>query len=195
MNLWQKSLNLWPSWIGLLLLLFFFTNILAQPSDSLKKVEPLKNSEPKHSSKVAALMSAIVPGIGQVYNKKYWKVPLIYGGFAILGYEFKLNHDKYNTYLGVYRNRMNGDSTDVYNKYTNENLKTLINAYHRYRDLYAICFTGLYLLNIIDASVDAHLFTFDVSDKLSLNIQPFINPPSYSSPPPIGMTLTCHFLK
>ena len=176
------------------LLFLLSITIKAQSNDSLKNKEfsqpgtPLLNN---HSSKAAAIMSAIVPGLGQAYNKKHWKIPIIYAGFAGLGYAFKINQDKYILYKDVYNNRMDHDSSDIFN-YTNENLKTLINSYHKYRDLFAITLSAIYLLNIVDASVDAHLFTFDVSDNLSLRVLPYINY-IYKPTASLGVIFTYHF--
>lgn len=128
-----------------------------------------------HSPKKAALLSAILPGAGQVYNKKYWKLPIIYAGAAGLAYSFQFNHSRYIKYRDAYKFRIDNDASttdDYIGVYSDDNLNTLQKYYHRYRDLTVIGFAALYALNIIDASVDAHLFTFDVSDDLSMKIQP-----------------------
>ena len=193
----SQRVSLWPFFGIFSLLIFLCASLNAQSTDSLKNKTSLKPETfvlNNHSSKAAAAMSALVPGLGQVYNKKSWKVPLIYAGFASLGYAFKINQDKYTSYRNIYLNRMGHDSSDV-SPFTNENLKTLIDSYHRHRDLFAIAFSALYILNIIDASVDAHLFTFDVSDDLSLKVMPYMNTIGYNPHPPVGLTLTCHFLR
>ena len=139
--------------------------------DSTKKIQ----NRPKYRSpKRAALMSTIVPGLGQVYNKKYWKVPIIYGGFAGLVYSFTFNQSKYITYLNAYKYRLDGGSLagDNFPNYPSETLNSLQQYYKRYRDLSVIGASFLYLMNIVDASVDAHMSTFDVGDDLSINIQP-----------------------
>ncbi len=128
-----------------------------------------------HSPKKAALLSTALPGLGQVYNKKYWKIPIIYGGFAALGYFINTNQTKYVQYRNAYRYRIDADSTtidDYVGKYTDDNLNTLQSYYHRYRDLSVIGVALLYVLNIVDASVDAHLFTFNVDDNLSFHLHP-----------------------
>lgn len=120
-------------------------------------------------------MSTILPGAGQVYNKKYWKVPIIYAGAAGLAYSFQFNQSRYVKYRDAYKYRIDGDAatTDNYiGIYSDDNLNTLQKYYHRYRDLTVIGFAALYALNIIDASVDAHLFTFDVSDDLTMKVEP-----------------------
>ena len=121
--------------------------------------------------KKAGMYSAIIPGAGQVYTKKYWKVPIIYAGLITTAYYFKENHDLYDLYKTTYLKRINGDMSDNLN-YTNANLVTLTEHYRRNREVSALLFTLTYVLNIVDASVNAHLFDYDVSDDLSLHIQP-----------------------
>lgn len=124
-----------------------------------------------------------MPGAGQVYNKKYWKVPVIYGAFAGLGYLIHFNNQQYHQYEDALIARQDDDPATVdetyINKYSDENLRTLSDYYHRNRDL-SIVFTAIvYALNIIDAHVDAHLYTFDISDDLSLQVQPALLPKNY----------------
>lgn len=141
------------------------------------KVKP-KTVPAYHSPKTSALMSTIIPGLGQVYNKKYWKVPVIYAGLGGLAYSINENQKKYRKYIDAYKFRIDGDSLtiDNYPKYSDDNLNTLQQYYKRFRNLSVIGFTLLYVMNIVDASVDAHMFTFDVGDDLSFHIQPtFLN--------------------
>lgn len=150
----------------LLVLLFSFSVLKAQQdTTSLVKV---------HSPKKALLYSTVLPGLGQVYNKKYWKLPIIYGGAAALIYSFSFNNGQYQKYLDAYRFRTDNDpsTTDNYTQYTADNLILLKDYYRRNRDLSAIGVVLLYGLNIVDAYVDAQLFDFDVSDDLSLQIRP-----------------------
>lgn len=146
--------------------------IAKKDSASVKKVaKPAKY----HSPKKAAAFSAILPGAGQVYNKKYWKLPIIYAGFAGLAYSFQVNNTKYVRYRDAYKSRIDEDpnTVDAYiDIYSDDQLVTLFEGYHRYRDLTLIGGTVLYVLNIVDAAVDAHLFTFNVSDDLTLSIHP-----------------------
>lgn len=161
----------------------FFAFLLVKHSTSQvadTATVPLQNNstEKPHFPKKAALMSAILPGLGQAYNKKYWKMPLIYAGFTGLGYAFAYNQTRYAKYRDAYKYRIDGDATTVdqyVGYYSDKNLFDLQQFYHRYRDLSLIGAGLLYVLNIIDASVDAHLFTFDVSDDLTLNIKPTFN--------------------
>ena len=121
--------------------------------------------------KKAALYSAILPGAGQVYTKKYWKVPVIYGGLITSAYYINESNDFYQLYKSTYLNRLDGDFTDNLN-YSDSDLRTLTEHYRRNREVSALLFTLTYILNIVDASVNAHLFDYDVSEDLSLHIQP-----------------------
>lgn len=131
----------------------------------------------EHSPKDASIYSAVLPGAGQYYNEKYWKIPIIYVGLATALYTANQNQNDYNTYKKAYQYRTddNPNTIDSYiDQYTDSNLLTLKNNHRNNRDLAYLISIGIYLLNIIDASVDAHLFKFNVSDDLSLAIQPQI---------------------
>ena len=121
--------------------------------------------------KRAGLYSAIIPGAGQVYTKKYWKVPIIYAGLISTAYYINENHQLYDLYKTTYLNRLVGDRTDDL-AYTDANLVTLTEHYRRNREVSALLFTLTYVLNIVDASVSAHLFDYDVSEDITLHIQP-----------------------
>ena len=127
--------------------------------------------------KRAGLYSAILPGAGQVYTKKYWKVPIIYAGLITSAYYIKENHSLYDLYKQTYINRWEGNRTDEFtNRYTDANLLTLTEHYRRNTEVSALLFTLTYVLNIVDASVSAHLFDYDVSEDISLHIQPLYMP-------------------
>lgn len=158
---------------GITCLLFLSLSASAQSDTST--VKKVQSKQINHSPKKAALYSTVLPGLGQVYNKKYWKVPVIYVGFGALAYSLNYNQTKFIKYRTAYKYRIDGDPTtvdDYVDKYNDDNLNTLQKYYHRYRDLSVIGMAVLYVLNIVDASVDAHLFSFDVSDDLSMDIQP-----------------------
>jgi len=141
-----------------------------------------------HSPKKATIMSAALPGLGQIYNKKYWKVPIIYGGFAIAGYYLKDNLDRIDLYKSAYQADTDGDPNTVNDTgFTVPQLEELIDQYKNWRDLSYIALGAIYILNIIDANVDAHLFYFDVGEDLSMNIQPFF---LTSALPATGLTLS-----
>jgi hypothetical protein len=130
----------------------------------------------KHNPKLATLMSIVIPGTGQAYNKKYWKIPIIYVGLGSLGYMEYRNNTRYKNFKNAYSEllKTNADSTiTIYGvAFTLNGLNAGQNYYRRYRDMFAIFTAGFYLLNIVDANVDAHLFDFDISDDISLRITP-----------------------
>jgi hypothetical protein len=130
------------------------------------------------SPKKAAIYSAIIPGVGQVYTKKYWKVPIIYSGLVTSAYFINSNNKQYKTYKTAAITSVNNNSTDqIVNgrNYSFSELKTLKDHYRRNRELSYFSFITVYLLNVVDASVNAHLYHFDISDDISLNIQPYLN--------------------
>lgn len=138
-------------------------------SCSLVKSQETERKKPKK----AAIYSAIIPGLGQAYNKKYWKIPIIYTGLISSAYYIKSSNESYTLYKNIYLNRISGNNTDQFQgQYSETDLKTLTNHHRRNREISILCCIGTYLLNIIDASVSAHLFDYDISDNLSLNIQP-----------------------
>jgi len=127
----------------------------------------------KKAPKKAAIYSAILPGAGQVYTKKYWKVPIIYAGLITSAYYINESNDFYQLYKTTYLNRLEGINDDEFiGVYTDGNLLTLTNHYRRNREVSTLLFALTYILNIVDASVNAHLFDYDVSEDLSLHIQP-----------------------
>ena len=163
-------------------MIFLTAPIKAQTTDtttvkkSLVSLDSIKIDSVKakkyHSPKKAALFSMVLPGLGQAYNKKYWKIPVIYAAAGGLAYSFQFNQAHYIKYRNAYRDRLNLVPDPYLGKYSDDDLNNLFKYYHRYRDLTVIGFAALYALNIIDASVDAHLFNFDVSDDLSINVHP-----------------------
>ena len=127
-----------------------------------------------HSPKKATWMSVALPGLGQAYNKKYWKIPVIWAGFGGLGYAIAFNHDKYITYRDAYLYRIDNDSTTIDNfpDFSTNYLQTLKNSYRRNLEISIIITAALYTLNIIDAAVDAYLYDFDINDNISLKFKP-----------------------
>ncbi len=124
--------------------------------------------------KKAGIYSALIPGAGQFYTKKYWKIPIIYVGLFTSAYYIKESNEHYQLYKNTYINRVNGNQSDEFNKqYSDADLITLSSHYRRNREISILFFGGTYILNILDASISAHLFNYDISEDLSLNIQPF----------------------
>jgi len=155
----------------------------------------------KHSPARAALYSAVLPGLGQAYNKKYWKIPIVYAGFGVFAYFITKNHQEYIKYREAYNYVVSGDSTYINNdyayKYNEEQLRDAKNYYRRNLE-FTYILTGIwYILNILDASVDAHFFDFDIADDLTLRIDPIIEQPRIFPYPRggtiNGITLTLKF--
>lgn len=142
----------------------------------------------------ALWLSLVFPGAGQIYNRKYWKLPIIYGGFLGCTYALLWNQQMYKDYSQAYLDIMDDDPNthsyldmlppryDITGR--EEQFKTIFknkkNYYRRYRDLSAFCFVGVYLLSVIDAYVDAQLSEFDITPDLSLQVEPaIINQPQF----------------
>lgn len=148
------------------------------PIDSLRQDSLLKEKANRtqiyKGPKKATILSAILPGLGQVYNKKYWKVPIVYAGLGGFIYLFAANNEQYNYYRNNLLKQVNDPSLTFLGGLTLEDNQKEKFRYKKYRDFSAIGIAVIYLLNIIDANVDAHLKTFDVSDDLSLKVSPCI---------------------
>lgn len=141
----------------------------------------------------AALMSGFVPGLGQIYNRKYWKLPIVWGAIGTAGYFVVDQHIKYINYRDAYRSWVN-DSILLpgYSQYASNptGLKSERDNYERTRNTLIIVTTVLWVLNIVDASVDAHLSTFDVSPNLTMKIEPTTFFTAFNNQPAFGMSLT-----
>ncbi len=147
-------------------------------------VEVIDTVENKsHSPHKATLYSAVLPGLGQAYNKKYWKIPIIYAGFGVFYYLVDYNNDEYQLWRNAYYHALTNEdgSEPPVNDYEamfgdNTNfLRDRKNSARRYRDLNYILMGIWYMINVVDAAVDAHLFNWNVDDDLSLKIEPHIH--------------------
>ena len=144
------------------------------------------------SAKKASIYSALIPGYGQYYNKKYWKIPIVYASIGTAFFIGKWNQNKYLIYKEAFQFRTDQDETtidDFENIYSEANLVTIKNYHRKNRDLAYIISAGFYLLNIIDASVDAHLFNFSVNEDISLNVQPSMMHSNLNFNPALSLTL------
>ncbi len=187
-------------------LLYFILFVLscslasAQKNDTLINVKndslSLKKAKRKAiygDARKATILSAILPGSGQIYNAKYWKAPVIYAALGGLGYWGYTNHKKYKFYSNNLLAQNDDDVTTINSTlYSNEQLITQKKYYKKYRDVAIMLGAAVYVLNIIDANVDAHLKTFDVSDDLSLQLKPYSNF-SYNNKLEAGLTLKLKF--
>jgi len=142
---------------------------MATPDTLNIKIEKL------HSPTKASLFSTAIPGLGQVYNKKYWKLPIIYGAIGTSLY-FAFSNDKsFNKFKKAYAYRVDDDDNTVdefVGRLSDDGIKANMDYHLRNRDLSYILSGLFYVLNIVDAAVDAHLFYFPKNDNLSFNLQP-----------------------
>lgn len=163
------------------------TNV-AFAADSLHAQQKQAKARFIPDPKRAMWLAMVIPGGGQIYNRKYWKLPLIYGGFIGCVYAMTWNNTMYRDYSQAYIDIMdNDDNTKSYENFlpptydVNANmdrLKDLFkrrkNYYRRYRDLSMFCMIGVYALSILDAYIDAEMSSFDISDDLTLKVKPTI---------------------
>tara|TARA_R110002049_G_scaffold307773_2_gene509433 strand:+ start:21114 stop:21680 length:567 start_codon:yes stop_codon:yes gene_type:complete len=127
----------------------------------------------------AAFYSAILPGLGQAYNKRYWKIPIVYGALGTGIYFFVTNQKEYNRYRDAYKSRLAGFKNDEFYfdaagnplatpRITTQNLQRAQELFRKNKDLSLLITAGIYALNIIDANVDAHLLQYNVDENLTL---------------------------
>ena len=155
--------------IFFLIIFFLNTNYCSSQKISKRekrKMELIKN--PLAPSK-AAFYSAILPGLGQVYTRNTWKVPLVYAAIGSAVYSYSFNKKEYTKYRNVYKRRISGFFDDEYSELIPQNDKILqgMEFHQRNRDLSFIFIIGTYLLNILEANVSAHLMQFNVNNDLS----------------------------
>lgn len=158
-------------------LLFSFSSY-AQQMSPLQQDSVIKDSARlaiEKMPKQAAIRSAILPGLGQLYNKRWWKVPMVYAGFISIGLAYEFNQRYYKEFLGEvqYRLENNNKPKDPrYAGYSYEGMVRVKDTYRRNRDLSILGFVGMHALNILDAYIDAKFFRFDISDDLSIQAYP-----------------------
>ena len=169
---------------------------VVKPQKSAKSAKTVKAKKP-HSPTKATIMSACLPGLGQIYNRKWWKVPIVYAGLGGLGYLAYSNYSESQSYLHAYEYKT-GDlpegvtltqyETDLANKYADSQLQTYKESYRRDFEFYSILTVAWYGMNILDACVDGHLYSYDISDDLSLSVDPYLRPAEF----PIKMPQYAH---
>lgn len=187
----------------LLSFFFLFTLQLFAQQDSLAISTREVFEEPDYraydplSPARAAFYSAVLPGLGQAYNGKYWKIPVVYAALGIGVYFYLENDRQYDRYRDAYKSRLAGQTTD---EFTDENGTPIVSTsglieaqrfYQRNKEISVLVTVGLYALNIIDANVDAHLQQFNVSEDLSL--KPSMDFDRFSGKAGYGLTLNYNF--
>lgn len=139
----------------------------------------------------AAFYSAILPGLGQAYNKKYWKIPIIYAAIGVSLYAYSWNNEKYQELRDAYKSRLAGNTDDEFAYLDNDRLISYQQYYERNRDISLFIAIGFYVLNIVDANVDAHLQQFNINDNLSLS--PEVDVKDINSKPNFGLSFNYKF--
>ncbi len=188
-----------------ILLIFFFLSTLQlfaqQDSLAINAREVVEESayrpyDPLSPAR-AAFYSAVLPGLGQAYNGKYWKIPVVYAAMGIGVYFYLENDRQYDRYRDAYKSRLAGQTTD---EFTDANGTPIVSTnglieaqrfYQRNKEVSILVTIGLYALNIIDANVDAHLQQFNVSEDLSL--KPSMDFNRFSGRAGYGLTLNYNF--
>jgi hypothetical protein len=153
----------------------------------------------------AAFYSAILPGMGQIYNRSYWKVPIVWGAIGGSIYMYTWNNDNYKSFRTAFKRRQAGFTDDQYYDINGDNeagaepdldtddLEYQQERFQSDRDLWLVAAIGLYALNIVDANVDAHLKQFNIDDDLSIDFEPFLDFNQITNTPNYGMALTIKF--
>lgn len=173
---------------------------LFSQADTLTSAPPLRADSDTlpaaHVPKRAALYSAILPGLGQAYNRQYWKIPLIYAGAGTLTYFIIMNRQEYIKYRDalLFKNDNNPETIDVFPQFSSDYLRVNRDYYRRNLELTIVLSTALYALNIVDAYVYAHLKDFNVTEDIALNIKPFLFPAN-NTELAAGLTLNFTFKK
>ena len=156
------------------------------PADTLRKAINPKVWVPNPTK--ATWLALVIPGGGQIYNRKYWKLPIFYGGFAGCAYALTWNGKMYKDYSQAYKDAVNekwdsssitdllppGYVDKVSKTQLTETLRKRKDTYRRYRDLSIFAFIGVYLLSVVDAYVDAELSNFDITPDLSMRVEPAV---------------------
>ncbi|MCX6231768.1 MAG: DUF5683 domain-containing protein [Bacteroidetes bacterium] len=194
----ERKYNLKYNYFYLVLFIFIFTFSITEESYAQQQSYADSMKMATHSPRKASLYSMVLPGLGQAYNQQYWKVPVLYAGIATLAYFVVFNSKRYHNYRDEYVARLNKDTLNynaTYALYSDNVVLQLKNYYQRNLEFTYIIAGLVYLLNIIDASVYAHLFSFDVGNDLALDIRPALNsnPFRLDMPPSAGLQLTLRF--
>tara|TARA_R110002049_G_scaffold210634_1_gene381697 strand:- start:2080 stop:2730 length:651 start_codon:yes stop_codon:yes gene_type:complete len=163
-----------------------------------KRIDPLAPSK-------AAFYSAVFPGLGQIYNKRYWKLPLVYGAIGTGIYAYTFNNNQYNRARAAFKRRkagfmddefyaLNGQEIDPGNpRLGDDDLQRAQERFQEDRDLSLLITIGLYVLNIVDANVDAHLKQFNIDDDLSFKLKPYLEYNTITANPNYGLALQLKF--
>ena len=170
--------------------------VVIKDSVSCKKTK--KEFNPLAPSK-AAFYSAVLPGMGQIYNKRYWKAPIVWGAIGGSVYMYIYNNDQYQRFRTAFIRRQAGFTDDEFNGegtlplFDVERLEYQQERFQSDRDLWLVAAIALYALNIVDANVDAHLKQFNIDDDLSIDFEPYLDLNQVTNSPNYGMALIIKF--
>ncbi len=170
--------------------------VVINDSVSFKKAK--KEFNPLAPSK-AAFYSAVLPGMGQIYNKRYWKAPIVWGAIGGSVYMYIYNNDQYQRFRTAFIRRQAGFTDDEFNGegtlplFDVERLEYQQERFQSDRDLWLVAAIALYALNIVDANVDAHLKQFNIDDDLSIDFEPYLDLNQVTNSPNYGMALIIKF--
>ena len=173
--------------IKLITIVLFVSNIVYSKQDITSSVN--FNNNIKKSTR----LSAILPGLGQINNKQYWKIPIIYGGYSVIGHYIKFNNKMYQEFRSalIYETDENTLTINPFPNFSESSLERNMDFWRRNRDL-LIIFSGVYyLLNIVDAHIFAHLKDFDTNDNISLKIKPSLE--NLNNTKVIGLSININF--
>lgn len=186
----MNSTEFWKSWMSrsrLLICVVIVVNALVASAqnidpydsaflssyDQIEEFKSISNLDPNKS----AILSAILPGLGQAYNNQYWKIPIVYGVGLVFGHYINYNHQLYHEFRNAVR-AQSDNSSETVNYYSDLFSETSLvrnrDKFRRDRDFLIILGSVMYLLNIVDAHVSAHLKEFEINESLSFNIRPSI---------------------
>ena len=172
-----------------LLSLFFLVYLTSYSQENELRFDELDPTAPSK----AAFYSAVIPGLGQGFNKKYWKIPIVYAAIGSSAYLYDFNNKKYWDYRNAYKSRKAGYKNDPYQNLILDDDRLLDGAdfHKKNRDLSMVFIVGFYILNILDANIDAHLKQYNVNE--SLTIKPYINNEIEFYEQSIGISLNLNF--
>lgn len=197
-----------PNKIGLTIVFIFgfIITICSQESEKVKAVEQPEKISPMQTGEEidmlapskAAFYSAVLPGLGQAYNKKYWKIPIVYAALGTGVYFYKMNDKQYNRYRDAYKRRLAGYQDDEFYgdvpgqpRIADDALIRAQKTLKKNKEISILVTLGLYALNIIDANVDAHLIQFNVDENLTL--QPHYEFNAIDQRSNMGLSLNLNF--
>ena len=172
-----------------ILIIFFLISFETFGQESTSSFQDSDVTEPSK----AAFYSAVLPGAGQAFNKKYWKIPIVYAAIGTSIYSYNFNQKKYWSYRNSYKSRKAGYNNDEYQNLILDDERLLDGAkfHKKNRDLSMVFIVGFYILNILDANIDSHLKQYNVNENLT--IKPFIDSSSETKISSVGFSLNLNF--